>query len=74
MRTYGWFENSEAVFITVEYFPLGDLRRSMRASPPFPEPEAAEVVRQLIEGVRFMHESGFAHRDLKPGVSARNRL
>jgi serine/threonine protein kinase len=69
VRTYGWFENAESVFITMEYFPLGDLQAFMRRLPPYSEVETRQIVRQLLEGVQFMHESGFAHRDIKPGVS-----
>jgi serine/threonine protein kinase len=69
VRTYGWFENADSVFITMEFFPLGDLQHFMVTWPPFPEEATRQIVRQLIEGVNFMHESGFAHRDLKPGVS-----
>jgi len=68
VRTYGWFENTESVFITMEYFPLGDLQKFMRTSPPFSEEATRQIVRQLLGGVDFMHESGFAHRDIKLGV------
>lgn len=68
MRTFGWFENDESIFITMEYFPLGDLRCFMNIEPPFSEKATSQIVQQLIEGVRLMHESGFAHRDLKPSV------
>ncbi|KAH6665638.1 calcium/calmodulin-dependent protein kinase [Halenospora varia] len=67
VRTYGWFENTQSVFITMEYFPLGDLHNFMRRLPPFSEGDSKQIVRQLLEGVEFMHESGFAHRDIKPG-------
>jgi serine/threonine protein kinase len=53
----------------MEYFPLGDLQAFMRRLPPYSEVETRQIVRQLLEGVQFMHESGFAHRDIKPGVS-----
>ncbi|KAH7143414.1 kinase-like domain-containing protein [Dactylonectria macrodidyma] len=66
VRTYGWFENSESIFIAMEFFPLGDLRRSMDTRPPFPESAASQIVRQLTRGINFMHQEGFAHRDLKP--------
>lgn len=52
----------------MEYFPLRDLRRFMDTRPPFSEDSTRQIARQLVEGIRFMHESGFAHRDLKPGV------
>lgn len=57
------------MFITMEYFPHGDLRKYMTVSPPFPEAEAQQVTFQLVEGLGFLHENGFTHRDLKPSVS-----
>jgi len=55
------------VYIAMEYLPVGDLQRHKEDLPPFPEPDASKIVRQLIQGVQFMHDNGFAHRDLKPG-------
>ncbi|VUC21224.1 unnamed protein product [Clonostachys rosea] len=63
-RSYGWYENSDTIFITMEYFENGDLQRYLNR--PFREPEAKEIVYQILEGLRFMHKSSFAHRDLKP--------
>ncbi|KAG9255484.1 calcium/calmodulin-dependent protein kinase [Emericellopsis atlantica] len=67
VRTEGWFENSEDVFITLEYLPLGDLQHFMKNSPAFDEEAVRRITGQLLEGIAFMHDSGFAHRDLKPG-------
>ncbi|KAK0719030.1 kinase-like domain-containing protein [Apiosordaria backusii] len=67
VRTLGWFENQESVFLAMEFLPLGDLEQFKRSSPPFSEFNTSLVVWQLIQGVRHMHENGFAHRDLKPG-------
>jgi serine/threonine protein kinase len=50
----------------MEYFENGDLQRYL--NHPFPEPEAKEIVYQILEGLRFMHKNSFAHRDLKPAV------
>jgi serine/threonine protein kinase len=50
----------------MEYLDGGDL--STYVGQPFPEAEAARIARQLLEGLSFMHRSGFAHRDLKPKV------
>ncbi|KAK4171416.1 putative serine/threonine-protein kinase [Triangularia setosa] len=67
VHSFGWFENQESVFLAMEILPLGDLERFKRSSPPFSEFDTSLVVWQLIQGVRHMHENGFAHRDLKPG-------
>jgi serine/threonine protein kinase len=63
----GWFDNDEFVFITMEYFPLGDLEQYL--DKPLPELQARQIAYQVLEAISFMHESGFVHRDLKPNVS-----
>jgi len=49
------------------YHPLGDLQQYL--SYPLPEAEAGRIAEQVLEGLRHMHDNGFAHRDLKPKVT-----
>ncbi|KAF7536731.1 hypothetical protein G7054_g4313 [Neopestalotiopsis clavispora] len=49
----------------MEYMEHGDLQR--RLIRPYPELEVRSIASQLLEGLQFMHENGFTHRDLKPG-------
>ena len=40
-----------------------------------PEFEAVKILKQVLEGIKFMHDSGFMHLDLKVSVrtsSSRN--
>ncbi|KAJ5744988.1 hypothetical protein N7533_009858 [Penicillium manginii] len=64
VKSSGWFENDESLFITMEYLPAGDLQRYV--VQPFSEPEAQSIALQLLEGLDFMHNNGFSHGDLKP--------
>lgn len=41
-------------------------RISTGNNTPFDEKTGREVVKQLMEGVKFMHERGVVHRDLNP--------
>ena len=69
MQSYGWFENQTSIFITMEYFRLGDLGRFIGLEGPFSENTTGLLIGQILEGVQLMHAIGFAHRDLKPSVS-----
>ena len=67
MKSFGWYDDADSIFITMEYLPHGDLHRYLGA--PLLEREGQQIVSQILEGLDFMHNSGFAHRDLKPAVS-----
>lgn len=67
---FGWFENDTSIFIAMEYLPSGDLEHFRSDSGPFSELDTSRIAQQLVKGVRHMHENGFTHRDLKPGVGS----
>ena len=51
----------------MEYLSDGDLHKYLGS--PLPEKEGQQIVSQIVEGLHFMHDQEFAHRDLKPAVS-----
>jgi len=66
VKSFGWYESPEHLFIAMEYLELGDLRIYLDGKPPLPEHEAREITYQILDGLFLMHDNGFAHRDLKP--------
>ncbi|KAH6867378.1 kinase-like domain-containing protein, partial [Thelonectria olida] len=64
VQSFGWYDAQDSIFITMEYLPLGDLELYIRN--PLPEAETREISRQILQGLVFMHQSHFAHRDMKP--------
>ena len=52
----------------MEYLEFGDLRNYLNDSPPLLEKDAGYITFQILEGLTYMHENRFAHRDLKPAV------
>lgn len=61
---FGWYENEDYVFLSMELFPHGDLANCVRS--PLPEPEVQTIAHQLLEGLEVIHRHGITHRDLKP--------
>lgn len=69
---YGWFESKDALFIATEYCRYGDLKRFVKDNGSIPEPQVQVITDQILQGIIFMHDNDFAHRDLKPTVSLTN--
>lgn len=69
VKSYGWYEADDSVYIAMEYLELGDLYHGIRSKGPLDQFQAASITSQIMEGLEFMHENHFAHRDLKPSVN-----
>ncbi len=65
VRLYELGVADDHAYLAMEYFPLGDLRRRMRAglSPA----EALGIAAQIARVLAAIHAAGVLHRDLKPG-------
>jgi serine/threonine protein kinase len=69
VKSFGWYEWSDTLLISMEYLPGGDLHDYLENSvAPIPEAEVQQIAFQLLEGLSFMHGNSFEHRDLKPRV------
>ncbi|KAI1178842.1 kinase-like domain-containing protein [Nemania sp. FL0916] len=66
-ESFGWYENLDTLYIAMEYCPLGDLQRFLIKHEKLPESDTREIICQVVKGLQYMHEEGFAHRDVKPG-------
>ena len=53
-----------SIFLVMEYLPNGDLERYI--SPSLNEVDAKSIIRQLLEGLKVLHEMDWVHRDIKP--------
>jgi len=63
------FENSEYIFIILEYIKYGDLReylnKKIKDKTLLAEERAADISYQIAEGLQYLHKFGIVHRDLK---------
>src|SRR5262249_22341740 len=65
VRLYEVGQHDSLPYFTMEFVSGGTLARKLDGTPLPPE-EAARLVQQLAEGMRYAHERGIVHRDLKP--------
>jgi eukaryotic-like serine/threonine-protein kinase len=59
---YGFHDGRE--FISMEYFPCGDLK--VRLQQPITVRESLEFTRRICRALEVIHARGLIHRDLKP--------
>lgn len=66
VKTYGWYETEQTLFVAMEYIALGDLQSHLVDAGPFKEVDVKFISKQVLHGLQFMHEEDFYHGDLKP--------
>jgi len=60
-------EDDANIYIVMEYLAGGDLHSFLNERKEFlVEEEVKEIMRQIVDGVRYLHKFGILHRDLKP--------
>src|SRR5262249_16782586 len=66
LRLYEVGQHGGLPFFTMEFVAGGTLSRRLDGTP-LPARQAAELVRELAQGMHYAHQRGIIHRDLKPG-------
>jgi len=66
LRLYEIFDTDSKLSLVMELVNGGELFYKIVDKGSYSEVEARDIVRQLVEGVDYLHNQGIAHRDLKP--------
>lgn len=65
VRTNYVFESNDRLYIVLEYMSGGTLERFVRRNGILGEDGAHEVIRDVLNGIAYLHSEGIVHRDLK---------
>jgi tRNA A-37 threonylcarbamoyl transferase component Bud32 len=60
------FETPNELFLVLELVSGGELFDQIVERGNYSENDAANLIRQVLEGIDYMHKHGVVHRDLKP--------
>ncbi len=66
VRFLDHFENSEYIFIVMEYIQGGNLRDYLKTQKKMTEPVTARIISQVASGIKYLQGFGIIHRDIKP--------
>lgn len=66
IKLYELIETSNKIFIVTEYIDGGELYQNIIKQGKLDESKAKMYFCQIIQGIKYLHENGICHRDLKP--------
>ncbi|RHY25510.1 hypothetical protein DYB32_008274 [Aphanomyces invadans] len=65
IQLFDFFEEEHFYYIVTEYMEGGELFQRLIEKTYYTQQDAKNVVRTLLETIKFCHDKGIAHRDLK---------
>lgn len=66
LRLFYYFEDSQKVYLLLEYANGGSLFSHLRKKGKLKEDEAAPLFVDVVSALDYLHKRGIVHRDLKP--------
>ncbi|CAD8077040.1 unnamed protein product [Paramecium primaurelia] len=67
LKLYDVFENKAQIYLITELCRGGNLDQAIKKlEEPLPFLTVKVIFRQIVEGIKYMHDIGLMHRDIKP--------
>ncbi|ESO00521.1 hypothetical protein HELRODRAFT_93050, partial [Helobdella robusta] len=63
---HGLYESKDAVYIVTDLAGGGELFQQLLKKGNYTEKDAANLIRQMLEGLSYLHKCDIVHRDMKP--------
>lgn len=60
------FETDKSLYMVFELLEGGNLAHHLRKNGPLPEYKTKPLLRGILNGIKYLHERGIIHRDVKP--------
>jgi len=66
VKTYEIYDEANYLYIVMELMTGGELFDRIVEKDHYSEKEAADTIRPIVDAIKYCHEMGIAHRDMKP--------